>query len=196
MSISSCRYMSIQLEIYVYLQLEIYIFSSKYTSLAGDIYPQLEIYISCWGYLKLDNFCSQIYTSSLQCLQNTNSQEIVQISISCWEKTYALNEYLLLDNMSNSKFRTKIMSTKSNFLYFLNVYLYLEIYVYLAGDICLALAGDVYLLLEIYISCWRYISLAGNISSRMIFTATYIPLGLGFFSMQIVIKQLRKRHMT
>ena len=74
------------------------------------------------------------------------------------------------------------------FGYNLNVYLYLEIYVYLAGDICLALAGDVYLLLEIYISCWRYISLAGNISSRMIFTATYIPLGLGFFSMQIVIK--------
>ena len=74
------------------------------------------------------------------------------------------------------------------FGYNLNVYLYLEIYVYLAGDICLALAGDVYLLLEIYISCWRYISLAGNISSRMIFTARYIPLGFGFFSMQIVRK--------
>ena len=68
------------------------------------------------------------------------------------------------------------------FGYNLNVYLYLEIYVYLAGDICLALAGD------LYISCWWYVSLAGDISSRMIFTARYIPLGFGFFSMQIVRK--------
>ena len=156
--------MSIQLEIYVYLWLEIYISSSKYISIAGDIYLQLEIYISCWGYLKLDNFCSQIYTSSLQWLQNTNSQEIVQISISCWEKTYALNEYLRLDNMSNSKFRTKIMSTKSNFFILfkclsLSRDICLSSWRYMSSSSwrCISLAGDIYLLLEIYISCWQYL---------------------------------------
>ena len=46
-----------------------------------------------------------------------------------------------------------------------------------------------------YISCWRYISVAGDISSRMIFTARCIPLGFGFFRMQIFRKWLSKRHM-
>ena len=164
MSISSCRCMSIQLEIYVYFQLEIYISSWKYIFLAGDIYLQLEIYISCWGYLKLDHFCSQIYTSSLQRLQNANSQEIVQISISCWKKTYEVNGYLRLDNLSHSKFRTKIMSTKSNFwiqskCLSLSRDICLSSWRYMSSSSwrCISLAGDIYLLLEIYISCWQYL---------------------------------------
>ena len=143
------RYMSIQLKIYVYLQ--------------------LEIYISCWRYLQLDHFFSQIYTSNLWFLQNANRykvslslfrkggtgtplrgdtrggdlgpqgggwrltqsrplsqidiekylrksilvfskyhQKIVWISISCWKKTYELNEYLRLDNLSHQKFLNTI----------------------------------------------------------------------------------------
>ena len=92
------------------------LYSSRYIYLAGDIYLQLEIYISCW-----------IYTSSLWFLQNTNIQKIVQISISCLKKTYELNEYLQLDNLSYQKFRTKICLQNQIFGYNLNVYLQLEI---------------------------------------------------------------------
>ena len=54
----------------------------------------------------------------------------------------------------------------------------------LAGDMCLSLAGDICISLAedvcIYIFSWRYISLAADISSWIIFTARYIPLAFGF----------------
>ena len=131
MSISSWRYISLAGNIY--LQLEIYIYSWRYISLAGDI--------SSWIIL-----AARYYTSSLQCLQNANSQKIVQISISCWKKTYEPNEYQQLDNLSQQKFRTKSCSKKSNFWIKSKC-------LSLAGDICIPLAGD------IYISCWRYLQI-------------------------------------
>ena len=136
---------------YIYLQLEICISCWRYISLAGYMYLQLEIYISCWECLKLDNFCSQIYTSRIYCLQNGNSQEIVYIFISCWKKTYQLNDYLQLDNLSHQKSRTK------NYVVQNQIFLIQYKCLFLAGDICLSSWR------YMSISSWIYISLAGNI---------------------------------
>ena len=83
-------------------------------SLAGDIYLLLEIYISCWRYLKQDDSYSQIYTSRLWFLSSTNSQKIVKKRQ--MKMTYELDEYLRLDIFSHWKVRTKIMSIISTMI--------------------------------------------------------------------------------
>ena len=61
------------------------------------------------------------------------------------EKTYELNESIWANTNLEQKWclQNQIFGTNPN------VYLYLEIYNYLAGNICLPLAKDMYLLLEI-----------------------------------------------
>ena len=160
MSISSQR-------LYVYLQLEIY-------TLAGDIYFQLEIYISSWRYISLAGdmyFELDIYISSQRYISSKIDIYLqLEIDIQIVSKKLILqNIVFVLDfqwlTLSNCKMLRCLFPTRDRYVKFFLIICILRTLkargIYLAAQIIqlqISQARDIYIQLKIYISSQIYIS--------------------------------------